>query len=398
MEETIDKEVRARVAQRFSIDFDYPVVFTRGVFDPANGTLIEAVGRRLGERPHQVMVFVDSGVAEAFSDVVSRIESYFQSSAGVAELRVPPLLVPGGESAKADFRLVEEWIRQAFDHAMCRHSYFVAVGGGAVLDAVGFAAALIHRGVRLIRVPTTVLAQNDAGVGVKNGINWGLGKNALGTFAPPHAVINDLCFLSGLPDAHWIGGVAEAFKVALLKDADFFEFLCRNADELRLRNEEAMEEVVVRCAELHLEHIRTSGDPFEAGEARPLDFGHWSAHCLEWLSEYRVPHGQAVAMGLAIDCAYAREMGWLSPDDFERVYDGLRRCGFPLWYLEIEYVNTAGERAIYSGFEQFREHLGGRLTLTFPDGIGVRREEHEVNLELCEKVFRELRDRAEGAR
>lgn len=159
-----------------------------------------------------------------------------------------------------------------------------------------------------------------------------------------------------------------------------------------------MEELVIRCAELHLDHIRTSGDPFEMGSARPLDFGHWSAHCLESLSEYRIPHGQAVAMGLAIDCAYAREMGWITAVEFEQIYDGLRRCGFSLWYPELDFKTRDGVREVFFGFEQFREHLGGRLTLTFPDGVGDRREVHEVDLDRFEQVFMELRERARKER
>lgn len=381
------------VSQRFSVDFSYPVVFTRGIFDPEDRVLLEAIADSRNARPSRVMAFIDSGVAEAFPELAPGIERYFRANGDTLELAAPPVPVPGGEAAKADFQLVEKWVRMAFDRRMCRHSYFMVIGGGAVLDAVGFAAALVHRGLRLIRVPTTVLAQNDAGIGVKNGINWGLGKNALGVFAPPHAVINDFDFLSGLPDADWIGGVAEAFKVALLKDPDFFEFLCSAAGDLRNRREEPMEHLITRCAKLHLEHIRSAGDPFELGGARPLDFGHWSAHRLEILSNYRIHHGQAVAAGLAIDCAYAREMGWLASDDFERVFDGLRRCGFPLWYPEFDDRDSDGVRKIFQGLEDFREHLGGRLTLTFPDGIGRRREEHEAKVEVFDPVLDELRSR-----
>ena len=109
---------------------------------------------------------------------------------------------------------------------MDRHSYFVAVGGGSMLDMVGFAAALIHRGLRFVRLPTTVLAQNDAGVGVKNGMNAVGAKNFVGTFAPPFAVLNDGDFLRTLPQREWVGGVAEAFKVAIIKYAHF-DYLCK---------------------------------------------------------------------------------------------------------------------------------------------------------------------------
>ena len=187
-------------------------------------------------------------------------------------LAAPVLTVPGGEAIKNGLEPLHR-IQQAIQDArLCRHSYVVAIGGGAVLDVAGYAAALAHRGVRLIRVPTTVLAQDDSGVGVKNGINaYGHQKNYLGTFAPPAAVINDSSFLTSLSDRDWRGGISEAIKVALIKDARFFDFIERNAAKLTARHLPTMEKVVRRSAELHLTHIATSGDPFELGSARPLE-------------------------------------------------------------------------------------------------------------------------------
>ena len=177
------------------------------------------------------------------------------------------------------------------------HSYLVAVGGGAVLDAAGVAAASAHRGMRLIRVPTTVLSQDDSAMGVKNGINAFGKKNYLGTFAPPFAVINDSSFLSTLSDRDWRGGATEAVKAALIRDPDLFELLEHHAPALRDRDLAAMVQVIRRSAKLHLQHIATGGDPFEHGSSRPLDFGHWAAHQLEQATNNRLGHGEAVAAG-----------------------------------------------------------------------------------------------------
>ena len=127
-------------------------------------------------------------------------------------------------------------------------------------------------------------------------------------------MLNDYQFLLTLPDRDWLNGVAEAFKVAIIRDRSFFDYLLAHAEQYPARNFEAMQVLVARCAEMHLEHIRTNGDPFEYGTARPLDFGHWSAHKLELISGFRVSHGEAVASGVLLDSIYAQMQGWISAD------------------------------------------------------------------------------------
>lgn len=366
------------ILQKISVPFEYPVVFTRGVFTPQNPALVEMLRRKGEPRRHRVMVVIDSGVSKARPALVGEIASYADAHAADLELVQAPRIVPGGESVKNDLMGLAGLINAMVERRLCRHSYVVVVGGGAVLDAVGFAAALVHRGLRLIRMPTTVLAQCDSGVGVKNAINLNGVKNLVGTFAPPFAVINDFDFLRTLPDRGWIDGIAEAFKVAMIKDRAFFLWLVENAVRLRARDEAAMEHLVRRCAELHLEHIRSHGDPFEFGSAKPLDFGHWSAHRLEAMSNYRVSHGQAVAIGLALDAAYAVSMGWLGLDEFDLLYKGLVESGFELWHELLERQRN-GELDILHGLREFREHLGGELSLTMPRGIGAAQEIHEMD-------------------
>lgn len=384
------------LVQKFSVPFSYPVLFTRALFDVENPLLSEVCQRSGEPGPRRVMVCLDAGVAQALPNLPRQIEEWFLAHAGAVEMVDAPIQIPGGEAVKNHPEHVMALIRTAMAHRLCRHSYVIAIGGGAVLDTVGLAAALFHRGLRLIRVPTTVLAQDDAGVGVKNGINLDGTKNAVGAFAPPYAVVNDLDFLNSLPDVDWIGGVAEAFKVAIIQDAEFFAFLCENARGLRARDEAAMEETVRRCAELHIRHIGGSGDPFEFGTARPLDFGHWSAHRLETLSEHRIRHGQAVAAGIAVDSVYAHFMHWLNDSELEAILRGLEESGFPLAYPEWEWRDEQGRRQILQGLEDFREHLGGELTVTFPHGIGRRREVHQIDLDLMERSFEIVRSRSRG--
>ena len=379
------------IRQHINVGWEFPVIFTHGVFGAANPVLADTLNRLEENRRQRAIVFLDEHVAKSVDGLPSKVNAYFAAHREKIELIAEPQIVPGGEAVKNDFALVEGFMRLMLARHLDRQSFVIIVGGGAVMDAVGLAAALVHRGVRQVRVPTTVLGQNDAGVGVKNGVNYCGGKNAIGTFAPPFAVVNDFDFLLTLPDRDWLCGVAEAFKVSIIRDRAFFDELLANAPLYPARDFAAMQALVVRCAEIHLEHIRSNGDPFEYGRARPLDFGHWSAHKLELLSAFRISHGEAVATGVLLDSIYAEKMGWLRADELALIRDGFARSGFRLWFDELDARDADGQRAVFGGLRDFQEHLGGELTVTFPRGIGARQEVHEIDLAIMELAIQELR-------
>lgn len=382
------------ILQKFSVPFRYPVSFTHGVFTPKNTLLATILAKdRSGPRARALIV-VDAALAEATPGLLRRIESYFHVYRATLELVRKPLLVPGGENAKNGWACVREIMTAAGAEHLDRHSYVIAVGGGSMLDMVGFAAALVHRGLRFVRIPTTVLSQNDAGVGVKNGMNDGGAKNFAGTFAPPYAVIDDFDFLKTLPQREWIGGVAEAFKVAIIKDKPFFRYLCTHAAALRDRDQAVMERVVYKTAALHLHHIATSGDAFEFGSARPLDFGHWAAHRLELLSNFTLGHGSAVAVGIALDSTYALLKRMITREERDAIVCGLDACGLPVWSPLLERLDAHGEPDVLGGLEQFREHLGGTLCITLPKPLGAKVEVHRVNLPIMKKAIGLLRPTA----
>lgn len=375
----------------FSVSYRLNVHFTRDVFAPDND-LLTAVLEPAGTRPARAVVYIDQGCLQSDPDLPRRIHVWFATrDVNRVQLAAAPAVVPGGEAIKSDLSIIENVGRQAFDLGLCRHSYVIIIGGGAVLDAVGCAASLIHRGLRQIRIPTTVLAQADAGLGVKNGLNHFGAKNFLGTFTPPHAIINDARFLSSLDHRSWRCGIAEAFKVAIIKDAAFLRELIVAAPRLRERDLATMEWLIKRCAVLHLEHITQSGDPFEYGSSRPLDFGHWSAHRLEILSNHRLFHGEAVAIGVALDLVYAVEIGRLARADVDPILDAMSACGFRLWDEVLDLRDAGGRRSVLAGLEQFREHLGGELTLAMPDGLGNRRDINEFDEALFEKALQLVR-------
>jgi 3-dehydroquinate synthase len=381
--------------QPTQVTFSYPVVFTTGVFSGTDTTLTDVLGPGPSGAPARLLFVVDRGVSDAQPALLGDIDRYCARHSRRIQSAGPPLVVDGGEQSKNDPRILQIVQAAIYEARLCRHSYVVAVGGGAVLDVVGYAAATAHRGVRLIRIPTTVLAQDDSAVGVKNGVNAFGQKNYLGTFAPPFAVINDFAFLSTLSDRDWRSGISEAIKVALVRDPDFFTQLESDAARLAARDAPAMERLVRRSAALHLAHITSSGDPFEHGTSRPLDFGHWAAHKLEQLTAHRLRHGEAVAIGIALDSTYAHLLGLLPAAEWRRILDLLLALRFDLWVPELSDDDGSpdGERRVLRGLEDFREHLGGRLTIMLLEGIGRPFNVHEID----RSVMMQSIDRLAGA-
>ncbi|OYD95362.1 3-dehydroquinate synthase [Nostoc sp. 'Peltigera membranacea cyanobiont' 210A] len=391
----VDIKQKSRLLnQRVSVTFNYEVHFTQNLFELKNPTLAQVIGADEEAKPKKLVAVIDAGILKYQPELVKQLVAYTKFYAEVLAIAAEPMIISGGEAAKNDETLVEQIQQQIEAAGLCRHSYILAIGGGAVLDLVGYAAATAHRGIRLIRVPTTVLGQNDSGVGVKNGINAFGKKNFLGTFAPPYAVINDSAFLTTLDDRDWRSGIAEAVKVALIKDASFFDFIHSHTAALRRRDMDTMQEVIYRCAQLHLEHIANGGDPFEMGSSRPLDFGHWAAHKLEHLTNYRLRHGEAVAIGIALDSTYSYLAGLLDCSEWQRILNSLSALGFTLYVPELadKLSQLEDPRCLFRGLTEFREHLGGELTLTLLKGIGKRIEVHEVNLLLYKQAISLLRE------
>ncbi len=362
--------------QSFTIKFEYKVYFTSGLFDTSNKLFSDFLNRGgAAEIPKKILFVVDQGAINAGTDLKGQLKAYFDAYTGV-QLVPHIIIVPGGEVVKNETTYFDEILEAVNTYKIDRHSYIAAIGGGSVLDLVGYAAAVSHRGIKHIRIPTTVLSQNDSGIGVKNGINYFGKKNFLGTFAPPVAVFNDELYLTTLSDRDWRSGISEAVKVALIKDPAFFNWLEENADALVSRDLRKMNQLVHRCAELHMQHI-AGLDPFETGSSRPLDFGHWSAHKLEQLSSFEVLHGEAVAMGMALDTVYSSLSGRLSEEETDRIIGLLQKFGFELTHPLME-VEDPGS-AILRGLEEFREHLGGRLTIMLLTSIGEGTEVHEID-------------------
>ena len=379
--------------QNFSVPYEFPVYFTDKLFATDNPIFVQTLNRLEPQKRHRIIVFTDDGLRAAMPSLDDDIASYAKQHSQSIELVCKPIAMPAGEKLKSDLHFIEQMQKSIADLHIDRHSYVVAIGGGALLDAVGLVAATSHRGIRHIRIPTTVLAQNDSGVGVKNGVNLFGQKNYIGTFAPPFAVLNDYNFIRTLSARDKISGMAEAVKVALIRDQSFYQWLEKNADDLAVFEESAMQAMIKRCAELHMRQIGLGGDPFETGSARPLDYGHWAAHKLETITRYHLRHGEAVAIGLALDTRYSVLSGLLPEGDDDRVCFLLEHLGFKLWHAGLEAQSADGRLEVLTGLADFREHLGGKLTITLLESLGTGVEVNEMDDDLVEKSIQWLKSR-----
>jgi len=375
------------IQQAFKVPYSFDINFTKDLFSTDNQAFNSFLNN-FGDTRFQkkILFLIDNGVAENHLSLIESIKTYFSNNKNIT-LVDEILVMPGGEIVKNDSQYLDQTLLAINKYGIDRHSFVAAIGGGAFLDMVGYASTIAHRGVKHIRIPSTVLSQNDSGVGVKNGINFSGKKNFLGTFSPPVAVFNDSNFLTSLSERDWRSGISEAVKVALIKDLPFFEWIEANAHAMASRNMEVMHEQIFRSAALHTNHI-SSGDPFEMGSARPLDFGHWAAHKLEYLTNFEIRHGEAVAIGIALDSIYSQLLGLISQEEVNRIINLLKNLGFTLYH---EKLGENDKLNLWDGLNEFREHLGGQLTITILEKLGKGQEIHEVDFELMKQAVDELK-------
>lgn len=373
------------VDMSFQVPFTHRLRFTENISGDELDVLLGILESEHSKKP-KVMIVVDSDVY-THSEHVQKLGKRLIDAKDIDVIGNDNkvCLLPGGEAVKNTSVPVKQLLTLINQYDLDRRSYIIVIGGGAILDAVGFAAATAHRGIRLVRLPTTTLAQGDSGVGVKNAINYFGKKNWVGTFAVPWAVINDAALLESLPDRDFRCGFSEAVKVSLLKNRDDFHFLCKHARQIRDRDMTLAFPVIQKSCLHHLHHITKGGDPFEALEARPLDFGHWSAHKMEPLSDYRIRHGEAVGIGVALDCIYSQLKFGFPKKHAQAVCQCLHDLGMPLWDATLNQVDV-----ILEGLEEFRQHLGGRLTITMLRDVADPFDVHDMDLEIMREAIGQL--------
>ncbi|MEI6218886.1 MAG: 3-dehydroquinate synthase [bacterium] len=303
-------------------------------------------------------------------------------SKGVETARVS---VQAGEATKCG-RAVLELYDKAADFGLDRTSYMVALGGGVVGDLAGFVAATYLRGIRLIQVPTSLLAMVDSSVGGKTGINLKHGKNLVGAFYQPVEVSADLGTLKSLPRREYVSGLAEIVKYGIIRDARLFGMLEKNVDRLLARDQGLLEQVVAKCCAIKAEIV--SADEREEGSLRAmLNFGHTFGHSLENSMGYgAMLHGEAVSVGMAFAAVLSVTQKGLSTVECERILDLLRRLGLPVF--------ESGMRrkwgVLRKSMDADKKTTAGRLRFILVDRLGSAIIGCEIPEAALEKAFAEV--------
>ncbi len=372
------------IKQDFKIQFVYNIFFTDNIFSLNNDILINILNSHNGPRK-KVIVFIDKKITKMHVMLIPNILNYFSFFSSKIDLVCTPIKVSGGERLKNRFLYLKIFYKIIDQYKICRQSFIISIGGGSIQDFLGYLASTAHRGIRLIRIPSTVLSQDDSGVGVKNGINYKKKKNFIGCFSVPYAVINDYSLLWSLNDRDFVDGLSEAIKVALIKSNDLFYYIYDNVSNIICRDIYSTKFIIYNCAKLHADHIAKNNDPFENSSSRPLDFGHWIAHKIESLSGYKIPHGKSVAIGVLADCTYSYFTGILKKNIWKKIVYIFVKLKFKIYVKEL--FNFKINCNIFDGLEEFREHLGGRLTITLITDIGHKLDLHHVNIFFYKKVF-----------
>lgn len=332
-------------------DRGYEVLLTRDIFNIQNKILLKQIAKR------DVLVIWDNGIPADTKDKFEKYLTYHKVDFNI-------WVMSGGEKIKTVenfLNLCERAIREGVE----RFTLMIIVGGGAVLDTAGFAASVIHRAIPHIRIPSTLLAQADAGVGAKNAVNFAGYKNAIGVFNPAEAIILDPQLILTIDKRQIRSGLAECIKVAIIRDWPLFNLIEKHYNDvltLDISQKSHAVDIIWRTVQAHLRQIAT--DPFEDKTKRPLTFAHAWGHWLEIISEYRLIHGEAVAIGIAIDSRIALKRGLISQKVFDRILILLIKSGLPIYDQCCD-----DQEKVWQGLEKYRQHQGG-ITIPLPKGEG----------------------------
>lgn len=272
------------------------------------------------------------------------------------------VLLPDGERAKSMTwlgKILDELVAKRFE----RRDALLALGGGVVGDVAGFAAASYLRGVPFVQVPTTLVAQVDSSVGGKTGVNHPLGKNLIGAFYQPKAVVIDPQVLHTLPKREWVAGLAEVIKYGVIADPGFFEFLENHVEDLRNQNESVIPVMVRRSCEIKAEVV--AGDEREAGRRRILNYGHTVGHALEAWGRYSTwVHGEAVGIGMVQEASIGQFLGRCDREMVERQTELIREVGLPVAMPKWSFSD------LWSGMQHDKKVVKGQINCVIPEGLG----------------------------
>ena len=304
----------------------------------------------------KALLVTDSNLAKLYADqVLAMIQAAGASSAAIHT-------IPAGEEEKT-FATVEGICRKAAQLGLDRHSVILSLGGGVTSDLAGCAASVYMRGIDFISIPTSLLAMIDAGIGGKTGADLPEGKNLIGTFWQPKTVLMDVAFLKSLPMSEIRCGCAELVKHAILFDSELFQLLEETiADLMVLKDPAQAARIIARSC--HLKAVVVSGDERESGRRALLNFGHSFGHAIEKLLHFRMSHGDAVSIGMAMATSLAVDLRLMKENDAVRIRKLLTDCGLPLTCQGLQPAD------ILEAMRGDKKNRNGKLRLVIPRGIG----------------------------
>lgn len=347
-------------------DRQYPIYIGTGILSAADRLVADHVENR------HVIIISDQAIETSHGTVLAE-------SLGRAAGKIDRLSLPGGEGTKSlatYARLMEDLLGLGVD----RRTVLVALGGGVIGDLVGFAAASLLRGVDFIQVPTTLLAQVDSSVGGKTGINATVGKNLIGAFYQPRAVLADTETLNTLPLREIRAGYAEVAKYGLLGDAAFFAWLEDHQEKILDRDPASLARTIAHCCQAKADIV--AADEKEAGQRALLNLGHTFGHAYEAEGGYdgSILHGEAIAAGMVDAFRLACRLGHAKPADLERVQQHLATATLPVSRQQLS--NRLGEaeaRRLLSHMQKDKKADAGHIVLIIPHGIGDARVDRAVD-------------------
>lgn len=330
----------------------YDILIRRGLVNDLGAELTRL--RRAGK----VGVITDRNLAGRYLRPVMRVLK-------AAGFTVMPIILLPGERTKT-LRSIAKVMDVLVDARFERSSTLLALGGGVIGDLTGFAAAIYQRGIPFVQVPTSLVAQVDSSVGGKTGVDHPKGKNLIGAFNQPLAVLIDPATLHTLPRREWVAGLAEVIKYGVIADASFFEYLEQHIEQILTLDDEAVAHIVRRSCEIKAEVV--SEDEREADRRRILNFGHTIGHALESLGGYKgLIHGEAVAVGMVYEADLARHLGYCSQDVVDRIRRLVEASGLPARLPDVSFHD------LWNAMQQDKKVSAGTIYCVVPESVGTVR-------------------------
>ena len=344
----VSDETRVELSARAG----FAVRFSRDCLSASNPDLADLLRGREPFRRQRVLFVIDAGLAALQPRVADHAAAYVAAHKANLVSAGAPILIEGGEGVKSRPEICD-WLRARFFGAgLDGQAHLVVVGGGAVLDTVGYAAATMRRAPRVTRIPTTLLAQASGALSPRCSVNALGRKDALSAFCPPFAVLLDAKWLASLTEREKRAGLAEITRTALAADADFFHWIADHARALGAFERRTLETAARWSARLHWESLAES-DPFDAGKAMPLDFGRWAALRLEAEAGGDLLHGEAAAVGASVDLLLSVLLTGLPPESARAALEVLAGFGLPLWHDALGEADDDGAPALLSALAEY---------------------------------------------